>query len=161
MLIIILVVLLYARVKGSDCFGDFTIGAKEGIKAIVGILPSLIGLFAAITVFRASGAMDALTGLLSPVGKMLGIPEPLIPLVLLRPVSGSGALAMVQDIVSCFGPDSNVGRAAAVMMGSTETVFYTLAVYLGGTGIKKIPGVLTAALFANFTSSLLACWLCA
>lgn len=158
---LVLIILLSAWVKRTDCFGDFTTGAKEGLHTIVGILPSLVGLFAAITVFRASGAMDAVTGLLSPIGEFFGIEAPLIPLMLMRPVSGSASLAMVQDLVAQFGADSTVGRTAAVMMGSTETILYTLAVYMGGNGVKKVPGVLTAALAANCVSSLLACWLCA
>ncbi len=157
---LILIIIVYSWVKKSDCFGDFTKGAKEGVNTIVNILPSLIGLFAAITVFRASGAMDALVDLLAPAGEFLGIEAPLIPLILMRPVSGSATLAMVQDVVTTFGPDSKMGQAAAVMMGSTETVFYTLTVYLGGNGIKRIPGVVIAALGANFISSLVACWLC-
>ncbi len=157
---LVLVILLSAWVKNTNCFSDFVKGAENGISAIKSILPSLIGLFAAITVFRASGAMDALTDLLTPVGEFLGIESPLIPLVLMRPVSGSASLAMVQDLVAQYGVDSSVGRAAAVMMGSTETIFYTLAVYMGGSKIKKAPGVLLAALASNLVSSLLACWLC-
>ncbi|MBE7056288.1 MAG: spore maturation protein [Ruminococcaceae bacterium] len=156
----VLVILLSAWVKGTDYFTDFTVGAKKGISAMAGILPSLIGLFAAITVFRASGAMDAVVAILAPLGKFLGIESPLIPLVLMRPVSGSASLTILQDITTTFGPDSNVGRAAAVMMGSTETVIYTLAVYMSGNGIKKAPGVMFSALMANLVSSLLACWLC-
>lgn len=158
---LVLIILLSAWVKNTNCFSDFVKGAENGISAIKGILPSLIGLFAAITVFRASGAMGALTDLLAPVGDMLGIESPLIPLVLMRPVSGSASLAIVQDLTAEFGPDSSIGMAASVMMGSTETIFYTLAVYMGGSGIKKAPGVLIAALAANLVSSLLACWLCA
>lgn len=155
------IVLIFAWIKRTDCFHDFTVGAKVGLETIFKIIPSLIGLFAAITVFKASGAMEALVSLLSPVGDFLGIDAPLIPLVLMRPVSGSASLTMVQDIITTYGADSKIGQAAAVMMGSTETVFYTLAIYLGGSGIKKIPGVLLASLGANFVSSLIACWLCA
>ena len=158
---LVLIILLSAWVKGNDVFSDFTLGATNGIKTMGEILPSLIGLFAAITVFRASGAMDFFVSLLAPLGKILGVDSSLIPLMLMRPVSGSASLAILQNLTSEYGPDSFVGRAAAVMMGSTETVFYTMAVYLGGVKTKKLPGVLLAALAANFVSSLLACRLCA
>ncbi len=156
---LVLIILLSAWVKGTDAFSDFTRGAASGLKTMGGILPALIGLFAAITVFRASGAMDFLVTLLAPVGKILKIDSALIPLMLMRPVSGSASLAILQNLTTEYGPDSFVARAGAVMMGSTETVFYTMAVYLGGRK-KTVPGVLLAALSANFVSSLLACWLC-
>ncbi len=131
-----------------------------GARTILDIIPSLIGLFVAIGVFRASGAMELIVNLLTPLGKLLGIDRELLPLALLRPVSGSASLALVQDVIKEQGVDTYLGRAAAVMMGSTETVFYTMAVYMGGNGIKKASGVLPAALAANLVSAVIACVLC-
>ena len=105
--------------------------------------------------------MELVVNLLTPVGKMLGIDGELLPLVLMRPVSGSASLALVQDIIKEQGVDTYLGRAAAVMMGSTETIFYTMAVYMGSSGIKKATGVLPAALAANLVSAIVACLLCA
>ena len=104
--------------------------------------------------------MELIVNLLTPLGKLLGIDRELLPLALLRPVSGSASLALVQDVIKEQGVDTYLGRAAAVMMGSTETVFYTMAVYMGGNGIKKASGVLPAALAANLVSAVIACVLC-
>ncbi len=158
---LVLGILLLAWTGKVNMFRAFTLGAGEGAKTILDIIPSLIGLFVAIGVFKASGAMELVVDLLSPLGKLLGIDGELFPLVLMRPVSGSASLALVQDIIKEQGPDSYLGRAAAVMMGSTETIFYTMAVYMGGSGIKKATGVLPAALAANLVSAVVACMLCA
>lgn len=158
---LVLGILLLAWTKKVNMFSAFTLGAGEGAKTILDIIPSLIGLFVAIGVFKASGAMELVVNLLTPVGKMLGIDGELLPLVLMRPVSGSASLALVQDIIKEQGVDTYLGRAAAVMMGSTETIFYTMAVYMGSSGIKKATGVLPAALAANLVSAIVACLLCA
>ena len=158
---LVLGILLFAWAKKVNMFSAFTLGAGAGAKTILDIVPSLIGLFVAIGVFKASGAMELVVGLLTPVGKLLGIDGELLPLVLMRPVSGSASLALVRGGRGGPGGDSYLGRAAAVMMGSTETIFYTMAVYMGSNGIKKATGVLPAALAANFVSAIVACWLCA
>ena len=153
---IVLATLICGLVKQVNCFGVFVRGAAGGAKTIVEIIPSLIGLFVAIGVFRAAGAMDYVVGLLAPLGRIFGMDEAVIPLALMRPVSGSASLALT---LRQWGADSEVGRAAAVMMGSSETVFYTMAIYLGGTGLKKAPNVLAAALISNFAAALVACQL--
>ena len=157
---LVLGILLIAGAQKVDLFRSFTKGATSGALPVLDIIPALVGLFVAIGVFRASGAMELAVRLLTPIGKAVGLDGELLPLILMRPVSGSASLALVQDVIERYGADSYLGTAAAVMMGSTETVFYTMAVYMGGNGIKKAAGVLPAALAANFVSALAACWLC-
>ena len=114
-----------------------------------GVFPSLFAIFIAISVFRASGLVEFLTNLLSPVCSALNFPSELLPFALLRPVSGSGSLAMASDIFTSYGADSFAGRCASVMMGSTETTFYTIAVYFGASGTKNIRHTLKCALLAD------------
>ncbi|MBQ2061658.1 MAG: spore maturation protein [Oscillospiraceae bacterium] len=141
----------YALAKKVDVYGALTAGAAEGLTVVLRILPALIALLAAVYMFRASGAMDALTGLLSPALRWLGIPPETAPILLIRPLSGSGALAAAGDIMARYGPDSTIGRTAAVMMGSTETTFYTVAVYFGAAGIRRSRYTIPAALVADLT----------
>jgi spore maturation protein B len=156
--LLILGIGLYKDVKVYDAFVE---GAKEGITTIVNILPPLVGLMTAVGVFRASGALDLIIFILAPVASFLGIPAETMPLALLRPVSGSASLALVADILKAYGPDSYIGRVASTMMGSTETIFYTLTVYYGSVGIKNIRYTLAAALVADGVSVLASAWICA
>lgn len=135
-----------------NIFDTFTKGAKEGFGAVFSIATPLVGLMAAIGVLRASGFMDILAKLVSPITNLLGIPSDLISFALLRPVSGSGSLALANDIFSTHGPDSFVSNAASVMMGSTETTFYVLAIYFGAVGIKKTRYAPLCSLTADFVS---------
>lgn len=139
---------LYKRV---DVFASLIEGAKKGLSVCAGILPALIALLPGVYMLRASGALDALIGLLGPVLGLLGIPAETAPIMLLRPFSGSGALAVGTEVISRFGPDSLIGRTAAVMLGSTETTFYVIAVYFGAVGIKKCRRAVPAALAADIT----------
>lgn len=148
---------LFHRINVFDAFLD---GAAEGMHTAVKILPALVGLIAAISMFRSSGAMEYLTRVLSPVTKLLGVPAEVLPLALLRPVSGSGSLALVSDLLKVHGPDSLVGRITSVMMGSTETTFYTLAVYYGSVGIRDTRFTLKSALLADFAGMLASVWVC-
>lgn len=157
---IFLLVIGYALIKKIDIFDAFLAGAKEGLKSLFSILPALVGLMTAISLFRASGALEFLTRLLAPLTKPLGIPAEVMPLALLRPVSGSGSLAIVSDILQSAGPDSMVGRIASVVMGSTETTFYTLAVYYGAVKIKNSRHTVPAALCADLTGLLAGTWIC-
>ena len=143
-----------------DIFDAFLVGAKDGLKSLFSILPALVGLITAITLFRASGALDFLTKLLAPVTKPLGLPAEIMPLALLRPISGSGSLAILGDLFASAGPDSLAGRIASVVMGSTETTFYALAVYYGAVKIKNIRHTLPAALCADLTGLLAGTWIC-
>lgn len=156
--LLILVMGLVTEVKVYDVFAE---GAKEGIATIVRIIPTLVGLIVAVGVFRASGALDFLVYITSPVAGLLGIPPEAMPLALLRPVSGSASLALVAETIRVYGPDSFVGRVVSTMMGSTETIFYTLAVYFGSVGIRNIRYTLIAALIADAVSVTAASWACA
>ncbi len=145
--------------KRVNVYQSFTDGAKVGLENMVAIVPPLVGLMVGITMLRGSGAIDLLGSLLSPVLKPLGIPTEVLPLALLRPVSGSGSVAIVGDLMKNFGPDSLVGKIAAVMMGSTETTFYTVAVYFGAVGIKNSRHTLKSALLADFTGIMLSIYI--
>ena len=133
-------------------------GASEGLKLLKNIVPSLVVLLSAISMLRASGAMDALTQLLEPVLAFTGIPPETVMLMLIRPISGSAALAVGTELIAAHGPDSLVGRTAAVMLGSTETTFYTISVYFGACGIRKTRYAVPAALIADLTGFLAAAW---
>jgi spore maturation protein B len=148
---------VYKNVKVYEVFID---SAKEGISTVLRIMPSLIGLMVAIGVFRASGALDYIIAALDPITSLLGIPSEALPLALLRPISGSASLALVSDIIKTNGPDSFIGRLVSTMMGSTETIFYTLAVYFGAVGIKNIKYTLAAALIADVVSVFASVWIC-
>lgn len=143
---------LVKKVGVYDCFSE---GAKEGVQSMLGIIAPLVGLMVAINMLRASGALELISSFLSPVLSFIGLPPDVLPLALLRPVSGSASLALVTDIFQTVGPDSLSGKIASVMMGSTETTFYTVAVYFGSVGIKNTRHTLPAALTADLTAILL------
>lgn len=144
-------VALYGVLRGVDVFSAMTDGVTEGLRVVLKIFPSLVALLTAVYMLRASGLLDALTQLLYPVLDALGIPAETGALMLLRPVSGSGALAVASELIEQYGADSTVGRTAAVMLGSTETTFYVIAVYFGAAGIKKTRYAVPAALCADIT----------
>ena len=154
--LIIAFVMVYALYRGTDIFSGMTAGAADGLKTVVGIVPALITLLPCIYMLRASGALDALCCLIRPLLSQIGIPAETVPLMLLRPLSGSGALAVGSDIIKQNGADSFVGRCAAVMLGSTETTFYVIAVYFGAAGIKNTRHAIPAALIADFAGFLAA-----
>jgi len=147
---LIFVILSAGIYKGVKVYDVFLEGAKEGITTVLRIIPPLVGLMVAVGVFRASGALDLLVFAVRPAADFLRIPTEALPMVFLRPISGSASLAMLSDIFKMYGPDSFVGRLASTFMGSTETIFYTLAVYFGAVGIKNIRHTLAAALIADF-----------
>ena len=126
-------------------------GARDGLKLLLTLIPTLILLLTAVAMFRSSGAAELLSGFLAPVFGFFGIPPETAILVLIRPISGSAALAVGADLMKTYGVDSQVGRTAAVMLGSTETTFYTISVYFGAAGIKKTKYTVPAALIADFT----------
>jgi len=136
--------------KRENVFELFLEGAKEGIPTAIGILPALIALMTAISMFRASGAFDILAFVIAPVCNTLHVPSQVVPLALMRPVSGSGSLSLFESILKQNGPDSFAGRVASVLQGSTETTFYTVTVYYGSVGIIKTRHTLPAALLADF-----------
>lgn len=144
-------IFLWGLTQGVDVFGAFLEGAAEGLRVTVSILPALVCLLTAVSMFRASGAMDLLVWAASPIARLLGIPEELLPLALMRPLSGSGAMVLFTDILKQYGPDSFLGRVASVIEGSTETTFYTIAVYYGATRVKKTGPTLAASLAGDLT----------
>ncbi len=153
--IIVIIIILHGAFKGVDVFSEFLSGAKKGFNIILNITPSLIALIFAINVLKASGGLDVLCSILSPVTSFLGIPKELTPLSILSPISGSGSLTYFESILKEFSPDSFIGRCASVMMGSTETTFYTMTIYYSSVGIKKSRHTLPSALCADFTSFIL------
>ncbi len=148
---LIAAVVLLGLLERRDVFAAFTRGAGEGLKVAARIMPSLVGMLTAIYMLRASGLLDALTSLLTPALRVLRIPEEMAPLMLIRPLSGSGALAVGSAIIETWGPDSLLGYTAAVMLGSTETTFYTVSVYFGALGIRRTRYAIPAALCADMT----------
>lgn len=151
---VILVICVAGLARRKRVFDIFLEGGREGLSAAFGILPSLIGLTTAVAMFMASGVPDMIVSAVSPVTDFLGIPDETLPLALMRPISGSGALAVYKSIIDANGPDSAVGLIASTMMGSTETTFYTIAVYFGTLKITKIRHTVPAALAADLTGFL-------
>lgn len=141
------------KVKVYECFVE---GAKEGLNICVRIFPYLLAMLLAVNCFRASGAMEYFINLIQPVVKFVGIPPEIVPIIFIKPLSGSGAIGVYTDVVKQFGPDSYIGTAASIIMGSTETIFYTITVYFGAIGIKKIRHSLWVALIVDFCAVLVA-----
>lgn len=156
--LILLITALIGLRKGENTYDILLGGAAEGLALLKTILPSLILLLTAVTMFRASGGAELLSRALGPVFSWFGIPTECAMLVLVRPISGSAALAVGSELMASFGVDSQIGRTAAVMLGSTETTFYTLSVYFGAAGIQKTRYTLPAALFADFVGFFTASW---
>ena len=147
--IVILLILIYGLLEKNKVFDTFLDGAKEGTKIVFNIFPTLIGLFVAIGALRSSGVLDLIINFISPITNFLGIPSEIMPLALIRPISGSASTAVATDIMTNFGVDSKIGLIASTIMGSTETTLYTIAVYTSCVGVKNIRFVLTAALIAD------------
>ena len=142
---------VYGMSRRVNVYDQLSQGAREGMEVLLGILPNLVGLMTAVYLLRASGLMEALGVILAPLLEKLGIPPETAALLFIRPVSGSGALAIGSELMAAHGPDSYVGRVVAVMLGSTETTFYTIAVYFGSAGIKGTRYAIPAALLADLT----------
>lgn len=154
--IFIVTVVIFGFVKKVELFDAFTAGAKDGIFTLLKIAPTLVGLIVAVNMLKASGLTDMLVGLITPITDSLGFPSGIVPMVLLRPISGGGSTALLTGIYRDFGPDSFTGKVASVLAGSTETTFYAIAVYFGAVNIKKIRHTLIAALSADFTAAIMA-----
>ena len=148
--LLLLGVSLFALRKKENSYQLLLDGSAEGLKLLMTLMPTLVILMTAVTMLRASGAVALLSRWCAPVFSFFGIPPETAMLVLIRPISGSAALAVGAEIMQTYGVDSPVGRTAAVMLGSTETTFYTLSVYFGAAGIRKTRYALPAALFADF-----------
>ena len=153
--LIIILIILNGALKGINVFDEFLSGAKNGFKTIYTITPALVALIFAIELMKVSGALDILCSILSPLTNLLGIPRELTPLTILSPISGSGSVGMFERILKDNNPDTFIGRCASVMMGSTETTFYTMTLYYSSVNIKKTRHTLPSALCADFTSFIL------
>lgn len=155
---ILCVVALWGAMNRVDVYGALVKGAGQGIEVVIRILPALVALMTAVSMLRSSGALELASERLAPLLETVGIPPQLLTLMLVRPISGSAALGVGAELMAEYGPDSELGRMAAVMLGSTETTFYTIAVYLGAVGINKTKYVVPAALCADVTGFLAAAW---
>ena len=157
---VILLIVTYGMIEKIKIFDTFLEGAKDGISIMFNIFPTLIGLFLAIGALRSSGILDFIINLLSPILNVFNFPTEIMPLALIRPISGSSSIAVATDIMKTFGVDSNIGLMAAVIMGSTETTLYTIAVYSSSVGIKKTRFVLAASLLADFVGIVVSVVIC-
>ena len=146
---------IYCKV---DVWSTLVEGGTQGLRTAVGMVPSLVGLLCGVYMLRASGVLELLEGVLAPVLSWVGIPPETVGLLVVRPVSGTAALGMGAELISSYGPDSLVGRTAAVMLGSTETTFYTVAVYFGAAKINRTRYAIPAALCADMAGFLAASW---
>ena len=151
---------LFGVINGTDVFSALTRGAFNGLKTVLDMLPPLIVLFPAVYMLRASGALDAFSALCAPLLSGLGVPPETVPLAILRPLSGGASTACASDIIKSCGADSLAGRTAAVMMGSSETTLYVIAVYFGAAGVKKTRWAIPAALCADLAVFLSSAWIC-
>jgi spore maturation protein B len=151
---------LYAAFRKVPVYETFIEGAKDGFGTAINIIPHLVGMMVAISMFRASGAMDMLVSLISPLFDRLGIPSEVLPLGLLRPLTGAGSLAFTTELIKTFGPDSMIGRIASTIQGSTDTTLYVLTVYFGAVGVRKSRYALKVGLFSDlvgFAAAIIIC----
>lgn len=156
----ITIILFHGYIKGVKIYDTFVEGAKEGFKTSTKIMPYLIAIFIAIGIFKDSGALKLFSNVLRVPGQMIGLPKELIPLAILKPISGSGSLAMVKELISTYGADSFIGRVASTMMGSSETIFYTMALYYGTIEIKNSRHTLICALISHLAGVISAVIIC-
>ncbi len=158
--ILLILVLIYGLIRKVNVYNTFVLGAKKSFDLSLSIFPYLAAMFIMVNALAASGADEWITKILAPPFELLGVPKEVVRLVLLRPFSGSGSLAILTDVYNNYGVDSYVGRCASVIMGSSETVFYVASVYFAGTKVKKTGFAIPIALFCNLVGSVLACLLC-
>lgn len=155
--LLLLGVSVFALAKKQDVYSALIDGGKDGLKLVFTIAPALVMLLSAVHMLRASGAMELMCQALRPIVQYFGMPAEILPLMLLRPFSGSAALAVGADIMALYGVDSLIGRTAAIVLGSTETTFYTISVYFGAANIKKTRYAVPAALIADFVGFFVGC----
>lgn len=152
--------LIVGVIKKVDIYSAFVNGAKDSLKTALNIFPAIVTLMIAIGIFRTSGLLDFTTGLFSPILNFINVPKEILPIAILRPMSGSGGLAMLTDIIKNYGPDSKIGVMASVICGSTETTFYTVAVYFGSVGITNVRHTIKCALLADLVSIIMGILVC-
>ena len=158
--VIIVVIILYGIKEKKKVFDVFLDGAKEGMEIVVNLFPTLIGIFLAVGLLRTSGILDLIISIISPVTNLFQIPSQILPLAMLRPISGSASMAVAVDIMEKYGVDTLIGIITSTIMGSTETTFYTIALYTSVVGIKKTRGILFAALAADITGMIISTIIC-
>ena len=158
--VLIILLLLYCAKKKVNCYGTFAEGAKGAIKLCLDVLPFLVAIFVAIQLFKVSGLTTLTANLFSPVMEFIGIPKELTELMIIRPFSGSGSLAILEQIYSTYGPDTYIARCASVIMGSSETIFYVATIYLSQTKAKRLLYAIPVALVACLASRIVACLVC-
>ncbi len=156
--IVILLIISYGLAKKVPVFDCFINGAKDGLKTMYSIAPSLIGLITAVGMFKSSGALDMITDIIRPIMEKIGVPTEIAPLFLLKPISGSGSLALLDRIVKDSGANSLTSKIAAVITGSTETTFYCIAVYYGAVNVKNTGYTIPCALIGDFAGMAAACF---
>ncbi|KJS22508.1 MAG: spore maturation protein [Clostridiaceae bacterium BRH_c20a] len=149
---LVLFIPTFAYFKGVKVYEEFIVGAEEGFKIAIKLIPYLVAMLVAIGIFRNSGAMNIVVKAISPVISILGIPGEVLPLAIMRPLSGGGALGLATELINTFGPDSFIGRLASTMQGSSDTTFFVLTVYFGSVGISKYRHALWVGLIADLTS---------
>ena len=147
------IIIIYGYAKNVAMYDSFVEGASDGMKTVVGILPTIIGLMVAVGILRASGAFDLFSRMISPITSRLGYPNEAVPLTLMRLVSSSASTGLLVDLFKKYGPDSYIGRFVSIMMSCTETVFYTMSVYFMSVKITKTRYTLAGAIIANFTGA--------
>ncbi|MBE0067537.1 spore maturation protein [Thermoanaerobacterium thermosaccharolyticum] len=152
--VVLLIIPLYGLIKHVKVYEVFVDGAKDGINTMVKIFPALLAMLVAVGVLRSSGTLDALAKLIEPFTSKIGMPSEVIPLALIRPLSGSGSLGIATELIKSKGPDSFTAKLASVMYGSTETTFYVLAVYFGSVGVKKMRHSIIAGIAADIVAIL-------
>ena len=152
----IAVTVVFGWVKKVPLFDAFVAGAKGGIRVLIKIAPTLVGLIVAVDMLKASGFTDMLCEMITPLADSFGFPKEIVPMVLLRPISGGGSTALLTNIYKDIGPDSFAGKVASVLAGSTETTFYAIAIYFGSVKVKKTRHTLISALAADLTAAVTA-----
>lgn len=157
---VILIIVLFGYFKGIPVFDTFVEGAKEGAKTAFDILPVMVGIIAAVSILNASGLISILTNLVKGPFQLIGIPPEIIPILLIRPFSGSASLGLFTEQIKLYGADNYIGRALSTIMGSSETVLYTLAVYFGGANVKNTRHAVAASLISSYAGMLAAIYIC-
>lgn len=156
----LLMIPVYAALKKVPVYETFVEGAKDGFDTAIQIIPHLVGMMVAISVFRESGAMEILLSLVSPMADRLGFPEEVLPVAILRPITGAGSLAFTTELMQTYGPDSMIGRIASTMQGSTDTTLYVITVYFGAVGIRKVSYAMKVGLMSDVVGATAAIVIC-
>ena len=158
--LMIMIIPLWGLIKGIDVYATFVEGAQEGLQIAVRILPYVLAIFFAFSLFRNSGALVAATGPIAPLMRALGVPSEVLPMLVVRPLSGGASFGLLAELLQQHGPDSLVGRLAATVQGATDTTFYVITLYFGSVGIKRIRHVVPAALIGDLFGFLMAAYIC-